>query len=84
VPISELICEQTWVVEVTLPPAQQIRFQAILQGEDGLAVVRCFDPEKKKQQLWTSAAQRKELDDWLSSLPKTLELKVLRQWLWMK
>jgi len=80
--ISNQTSQQTWVVEVTLPPAQQIRFQAILQGEEGLAVVRCFDPEKKKQQLWVPVAQQEEFDDWLNSLPKTLELKVLRQWLW--
>jgi len=82
VPVTEQRCEQIWVVEITLPAAQQIRFQTILQGEEGLAVVRCFDPEKKKQQLWVPVAQQAELEAWLNSLPESMKLKVLRQWMW--
>ena len=76
------ISQQTLVVEFTMPARQQIRFQGILQGEDGLAVVRCFDVEKKKQQLWTPAGQKEELYAWLDSLPQSLGLKVLREWYW--
>jgi len=65
-----------------MPAPQQMLFQSMLQAEDGLAVVRCFDPEKKKQQLWVPVAQQEAFEAWLNSLPKTLELKVLRQWLW--
>jgi len=74
--------DQTLVLEFTLPARQQMRFQAMLQAEDGLAVVRCFDPEKKKHQLWTPAVQKEELYEWLESLPESLELKLLRQWYW--
>ena len=72
----------TLIVEVSMPARQQVRFQNILQGEDGLAVVRCFDPEKKRMQLWTVPAQKEELYDWLAGLPKSLELQLLREWLW--
>jgi len=74
--------DQTLIIEVTMPARQMIRFQTILQGEDGLAVVRCFDPEKKKQQLWTPAAQREELYEWLEGLPDSLAVAVLGEWYW--
>jgi len=74
--------DQTLIIEFTLPAQQQIRFQSMLQAEDGLAVVRCFDAEKKKLQLWTPAMQTEKLFDWLESLPDSLELKILRQWYW--
>ncbi|MDQ6970587.1 MAG: DUF4911 domain-containing protein [Mariprofundus sp.] len=80
--MGHLRADQTLIIEFTMPARQQIRFQALLQAEDGLAVVRCFDPEKKKQQLWTPAMQQEELFDWLESLPETIELNILRQWYW--
>ncbi len=73
---------QTLIVEVSMPARQQIRFQNILQGEDGLAVVRCFDSEKKRMQLWTVLDQKEVLYDWLDGLPRSLELQLLREWLW--
>jgi len=73
---------QTLIIEFTMPAPQQMLFQSMLQAEDGLAVVRCFDPEKKKQLLWTPAVQQQELYEWLESLPDSLELKILRQWYW--
>jgi len=79
---DQTVADQTLVLEFTLPAHQQMRFQAMLQAEDGLAVVRCFDPEKKKHQLWTPAVQKEELYEWLESLPESLELKLLRQWYW--
>jgi len=74
--------DQTLIVEFIMPARQQNRFQGILQGEDGLAVVRCFDPEKKKIQLWTSVAQKEELYEWLNGLPEDLNIQVLSEWLW--
>lgn len=74
--------EQTLIVEFIMPARQQNRFQGLLQGEDGLAVVRCFDPEKKKMQLWTTAVQKEELYDWLRSLPDSLQIQILREWSW--
>jgi len=40
----------------------------------------CFDPEKKKQQLWTSADQKDEVYDWIKSLPDSLACKVTGEW----
>ncbi|MDQ6999520.1 MAG: DUF4911 domain-containing protein [Mariprofundus sp.] len=71
---------QTLIVEFVVAPRQSVLFQSILQGEDGLGVVRCFDPEKKKQQLWTSADQKNEVYDWLNSLPEHLNVEVTGEW----
>jgi len=75
---------ETLIVEVRMPPQQVVFFQSLLQGEDGLAVVRCFDPEKKKLQLWSSAAQKNDLLGWLTELPSTIRLEVLGYWLWQE
>ncbi|NWF35704.1 DUF4911 domain-containing protein [Mariprofundus sp. KV] len=74
--------EPTLIIEIELPVKLSFRFQMLLEGEDGLAVVRCYDPEHKKQQLWTTPSQRDELLGWLQSLPAVFQLKVLDQWLW--
>jgi len=74
------IRSQTLIVEFIVAPRQSVLFQSILQGEDGLGVVRCFDPEKKKQQLWTSTDQRNEVYDWLKSLPESLDVEITGEW----
>jgi len=74
--------DQVFIIELIIAPKQSILFQSILQGEDGLGVMRCFDPEKKKQQLWTSADQKDEVYDWLKSLPESLECSVTGEWYW--
>jgi len=74
--------DQTLIIELIIAPEQSILFQSILQGEDGLGVVRCFDPEKKKQQLWTSAGQKDAVYAWLNSLPASLEYHVTGEWYW--
>lgn len=74
--------EQTLIVELLIPAKQQNHFQGLLLGEDGLAVVRSFDPEKKKLQLWTSAVQKQELYDWLHGLPDSLQVQILDEWIW--
>ncbi|MFQ5345218.1 MAG: DUF4911 domain-containing protein [Mariprofundus sp.] len=71
---------RTLIVELKLAPKQSVLLQSILQGEDGLGVIRCFDPEKKKQQLWISADQKDELDDWLRSLPDILACEITGEW----
>lgn len=74
--------DQTLIIELTIARKQSTLFQSILQGEDGLGVIRCFDPEKKKQQLWTSADQKDEVYDWLDSLPARLQCRVIGEWYW--
>ncbi|ATX82099.1 hypothetical protein Ga0123462_1235 [Mariprofundus ferrinatatus] len=74
--------EDTVIVEVELPPGNSFRFQTLLEGEAGLAVARCFDPEHKKQQLWTTPSQRDDLLAWLATLPESLEVMVCGEWIW--
>jgi type II secretory pathway component PulM len=76
--------EQTLVVEVAIPAKQQMLFQSILLGEDGLAAVRSFDADKSRLQLWTSPSQKESLYDWLASLPQNLELQVLGEKIWIE
>lgn len=68
------------VVEIDIAPQKLALFQALLQGETGLAVIRCFDPEKRRQQLWTTPPQRPALYDWLHSLPESLQPEVKGEW----
>jgi len=76
--------DQTLIIELTIAAKQSTLFQSILQGEDGLGVVRCFDPDKQKQQLWTSADQKDEVYDWLNSLPARLQCRVSGEWYWSR
>lgn len=70
---------ETAIVVIRLPDEQVVRFQGILGGEDGLATMRCRDPEKVEQELWTTVAQLDELHAWLASLPESLQFEVLRE-----
>lgn len=72
------------IVEVELPSSQMVLMQSILQGEEGLATVRCLDPAKRKQQFWTTCAQRDELYAWLDSLPPSIGIKVTGEWIWQE
>ncbi len=72
------------IVEFMLPASQVVRLQSILMGEDGLATIRCLDPEKMKQQFWTTKAQLPELYEWIHSLPGSLGVKILGEWLWQQ
>jgi len=69
-----------WVIEIIVAKHQLLLLQAYLLAEDGLGVIRCFDPEKHKQQLWVSVCQRHEAYAWLLSLPLMVEISA--QWLW--
>jgi len=70
------------IVEFILPQAEAVLLQSVLQGEDGLATIRCLDPEKKKQQFWTTPEQLDDLYQWLGLLPDALNVEVTGQWLW--
>lgn len=73
--------EDTLIVEIELPRQHSFRFQTLLEGEDGLAVARCFDPAHKRQQLWTTPNQRDDLLEWLHTLPAALEVQVTGEWI---
>jgi hypothetical protein len=72
------------IVEVLLPQAEAVLLQSLLQGEDGLATIRCLDPEKKRQQFWTTPEQLDDLYQWLDSLPNTLHVEVTGEWPWQE
>lgn len=72
------------IVEFVLPPSQVVRLQSILMGEDGLATIRCLDPEKRKQQFWTTQEQLPDLYEWVHSLPGSIGLEILDEWLWQE
>ncbi len=67
------------IIVIRLPAAQVVRFQGMLDGEDGLATLRCGDSVRTEQQLWTTRNQVKELQLWLSSLPASLHVEVVRE-----
>lgn len=74
--------EQTLIIEITIPAKQQMLFQSILLGEDGLATVRSFNVDPCRLQLWSSPSQKESLYDWLSSLPQALELSIVGEKVW--
>ena len=72
------------IVEFVLPASQVVRLQSILMGEDGLATMRCLDPAKIKQQFWTTPEQLPDLYEWIHSLPRSLGLEIVDEWLWQE
>jgi len=70
------------IVEFLLPASQAVRLQSLLQGEDGLATIRCLDPEKKRQQFWTTPDQLSDLYAWINSLPESLGVEITGEWPW--
>jgi len=67
------------ILVVWLPRYAVVRFQSILDGEDGLATLRCMDKTSGEQQLWTTKAQIDELRQWLAGMPPELEVKIVRE-----
>lgn len=72
------------IIELEIPPRQQILLQSILQGEDGLGVVRSFDPVNGRQQFWTTPDQRQEAYAFLYSLPESIGCRITGEWLWQE
>ncbi|MDQ6980121.1 MAG: glutamate racemase [Ghiorsea sp.] len=70
---------ETIIVEFTLEKKQHRLFQALLQGEDGLAFVRCVHGV---QQLWTTSSQIDALKDWLKCLSKSFNLCIVQEYVW--
>jgi len=71
----------TVIIEFELEAKQHLIFQALLQGEDGLAFVRCVDGV---QQLWTTSRQSNEARNWLKTLPSSFNIRILREYIWSK
>ena len=76
-----IAAQATLIIEIAMQPVQLVLFQAILQGEDGLCVMRCFDPEKKKQQLWTTPGQKDDVYVFLNSLSDYLDIQLTGEWI---
>jgi len=79
---SALQAAQVLVIELHIPAVHQILVQSILQGEDGLGVIRSFDHALGRQQLWTTPSQRHLAIEWLDSLPEDLGCRVTGEWIW--
>jgi len=75
-----MVNEPTRIVEIELPAQHAYRFQCLLEGEEGLAVARSFDPEHKKLQLWTTPSQHSDLLDWLSTVSGMMDVELLAEW----
>jgi len=65
------------IVRITLPDRAVLLLQGLLMAEDGLATLRGQAGGGGELELWSTWAQEEELDDWLASLPASLELEVL-------
>ena len=66
------------IVTVRLSPAQAVLFQGMLNGEDGLAVMRSLDAnDRSLHELWTVPDQLPELYGWLANLPSTLQVHIV-------
>ena len=78
--------ETVWIIEFRIQSKQALPMQALLQGEDGLAVVRSFTVKEDSltQQFWTTLGQKQELHDWLQQLPEKIKssLEILREYAW--
>jgi len=67
------------VIVVRMPAGQVVRFQGMLDGEDGLAILRCRDTTRGTQQLWTTYSMLDALYAWIDSLPEVLQVEVVRE-----
>ena len=73
--------EQTMVIEVMVASGNLLLFQSLLEAEEGLGVVRCFDASGKKQQIWCAPGQYDDLCEWLNGLPASLQLHCSDKWI---
>jgi len=64
------------IIVIRLPAGQVVRFQGMLDGEDGLATLRCRDAARNEQQIWTTQAQLNQVRSWILSLPDELQVEV--------
>ena len=68
------------IVRIGLPDRAVVRFQGMLMAEDGLATMRGQRGGTGELELWSTWAQEEALDEWLESLPDSLELRVLERY----
>ena len=70
------------IVVVKIPKQHAQLLQGLLNGEDGLAAIRCFKPDGSEHELWTSPSMLDELKSWLASLPETLHPVIIDEKRW--
>ena len=80
--VNAIMAAETLIVELRVPRQSVILLQGLLEGEDGLAVMRCMDASHECQQLWSTPEQREELYAWLQGLPKSMQVEFKREWIW--
>ena len=69
----------TAIVVVRVEPPAALLFQGLLQGQDGMAVMRSRDADRSLHELWTVPAQLAELHAWLEGLPPRLGVRVIAE-----
>jgi len=72
----------TLIIEVSVPSNSALLFQSLLEAEDGLGVLRCFDASGRRHQIWSAPAQSRDLHAWLDGLPESLQVRRLDRWMW--
>lgn len=70
---------ETAIVVVRVAPTQAMLFQGLLQGQDGLALMRSRDADRSLHELWTVPAQLPELYAWLAGLSPRLDARVVAE-----
>ena len=70
------------IVVVKIPRRHAQLFQGLLNGEDGLAAIRCFKNDGSEHELWTSYSMLPELRDWLAGLPSELQPVIIEEKQW--
>lgn len=66
------------ILEVCVPSSQTILFQGLLNGEDGLAVMRSLNSDDRNMhELWTVPDQLPELYAWIETLPPELDVNIV-------
>jgi hypothetical protein len=78
--VAAMMSSDVMIVRIALPDRAVLGLQGLLMAEDGLATLRGEKGGSGELELWSTWAQERELDDWLTSLPTSLELKVLERY----
>ena len=70
----------TAIVVVRVPASRAMLFQGLLQGQDGLAVMRSLNADDRGlHELWTVPDQLPALYDWLGGLPAELDVSAVAE-----
>ncbi|RMG92780.1 MAG: hypothetical protein D6703_01335 [Zetaproteobacteria bacterium] len=72
---------ESWIVTIELPRRYMFKFEALLQGESGLAVAR-FGQRSGSCQMWTTHAQYASLLQWIEEMGGRMQIRVVSVRAW--